>query len=457
MNLTVGIYTLGCRLNIYESDGILNTFQANGYSIVPLEQGPDVAIINTCTVTEQADTKNRYIINRILKRNPNTKIIVTGCYAQTDRESLEKIPNVLVIGNENKHKIFDIYKNYLQDQKERIFSHGPFTYSEESKKRTINHKTFEYDNVVPVLHTRGYIKIQDGCDRKCSYCKIPLARGGGISRPVEKILEQVQILQEKKIPEIVLTGVNIGWYKYEGIKLIHLLERILNLLKYSRLRISSIEPSDVNEELAKLSLHPKFCNFLHIPLQSGSDKILRLMKRSYSVKTFTLRVEKVLKYNPKIMLGTDVIVGFPLESEKDFEDTLHLLDNLNFVNIHPFPFSLRKDTEIEKFVYQNPHSLPSKEVIKKRIKSFLNLKIQKLYEYAKQQKNHILEGIIENTNKNNLEALTDNYLRVNIHNENLHFNKGDFVNLKINEVNINNNKNLEPFVNIKGQIVLKNN
>lgn len=235
------------------------------------------------------------------------------------------------------------------------------------------------------------------------------------------------------------------------------LERILNLLKYSRLRISSIEPSDVNEELAKLSLHPKFCNFLHIPLQSGSDKILRLMKRSYSVKTFTLRVEKVLKYNPKIMLGTDVIVGFPLESEKDFEDTLHLLDNLNFVNIHPFPFSLRKDTEIEKFVYQNPYSLPSKEVIKKRIKSFLNLKIQKLYEYAKQQKNHILEGIIENTNKNNLEALTDNYLRVNIHNENLHFNKGDFVNLKINEVNINNNKNLEPFVNIKGQIVLKNN
>ncbi len=455
MEFTVGIYTLGCRLNIYESDSILNIFQENGYSVIPIEEGPDVAIINTCTVTDQADAKNRYIINKILKKNPDCNIIITGCYAQTDKESLQKIPNVLIIGNENKHRIFQIYKNHIQNKKERIFSNGPFLYLEEIKKRKINTGTFEYDNVIPLNHTRAYVKIQDGCDRKCSYCKIPLARGGGISRPIENIIEHIKKLQEKEIPEIVLTGVNIGWYKYQGIRLIHLLEKILDMLTYSRLRISSIEPSDVNEELAKLSVHPKFCNFLHVPLQSGSDRILRLMKRSYSVKSFMLRIEKVLKYNPDIMLGTDVIVGFPTESDKDFNETISLLYNLNFVNIHPFPFSLRKQTEIENFVKEHPNSLIPKEIIKQRIKSIFELKIQKLYEYANQQKNKILEGIIETINQNTIQVLTDNYLRIEIWNGNLKHKKGKFINVKISEIYIDKDKNNIPFVKIKGQYLNK--
>lgn len=452
MNKTVGIYTLGCRLNIYESDSILNIFEKNGYAILPFEEGPDVAIINSCTVTDQADTKNIYIINKILKKNPKANIIITGCYAQTDKESLQKIPNVLIIGNENKNKIYELYQQFLKDKNQRVFSSGPFLYFEESKKRKVNSTIFQNDIVIPKNHTRAYIKIQDGCDLKCSYCKIPLARGGGISRPIEDILNQVKILQENRIPEIVLTGVNLGKYRYERFKFIHLLEKILDILNYTRLRISSIEPSDVDEELAKMTLHPKFCNFLHIPLQSGSDRILRLMKRSYSSKTFSLRVEKVLKYNPNIFLGTDVIVGFPSEIEKDFEETYSIIEKLNFVNIHPFPFSLRSNTEIEKFVKENPNSIPKKDIVKNRIKILIDYKNQKLHQFAEKQKNIILQGIIEKIEENHIETITDNYLKILIplENYNLNFKKGDFINLRITEIQNLKNRNQEIKINIIG-------
>ncbi|MFN3603623.1 MAG: tRNA (N(6)-L-threonylcarbamoyladenosine(37)-C(2))-methylthiotransferase MtaB [Leptonema sp. (in: bacteria)] len=452
MKETIGIYTLGCRLNTYESDAILNIFQNNGFSVIPFEEGPDVAIINTCTVTNQADAKNRNIVNKILKKNPHSKIIITGCYAQTDKESLKNIPNVLIVGNENKHKIFEIYKEHKENSENRIFSSGPFLYNLQNKKRKTNPNTFDY-NVLPVNHTRAYIKIQDGCDRKCSYCKIPLARGGGVSLPLEKILENIKVLQERRIPEIILTGVNIGWYRYNGIRFLQLLEKILDILDDSRLRISSLEPSDVNEELAKLTLHPKFCNFLHIPLQSGSDRILRLMKRSYSVKTFSLRIEKVLKYNPNIFLGTDLIVGFPTEEEKDFESTIKLLESLNFINVHPFPFSLRKGTEIETFVNQNPNSIPKKEVIKNRIQTLLHYKNQKLIEYANKQKEKILEGIIEKIENNFIELLTDNYLNIHIPNPIHQYQRGELIKTQVTEASLIQDKNQNPFVFIQGKIV----
>ncbi|GIX42176.1 MAG: tRNA (N(6)-L-threonylcarbamoyladenosine(37)-C(2))-methylthiotransferase MtaB [Leptospiraceae bacterium] len=414
---TVGIYTLGCRLNIYESDGILNQFISDGYKPVNWEEGPDIAIINTCTVTSQADAKNRNIIRNILKKNPNAKVIVTGCYAQTDKEELEKISGIFaIVGNQHKSKIFEIYRNLEKNQFNQAInlSEGPLKYFENSKKRRIVNDPFEYGNVVPIGHTRAYLKIQDGCDRKCSYCKIPMARGGGISRPIEDILKQIEILEENKIPEIVLTGVNLGWYRYKNYRFCDLLEKILEKLKYSRLRISSIEPSDVNERLAELTLHPKFCNFLHVPLQSGSDRILRLMKRSYNSKTFSLRIEKVLKINPEIFLGTDIIVGFPGETSKDFKDTIKLLKNLNFVNIHAFPFSVRKGTEIESYIKQNPEKVIKKDIIKKRVKLLIKLKNQLLYHYAKSRINKTFIGIIEKIEDHYIEVLTDNYLNIRI-------------------------------------------
>jgi threonylcarbamoyladenosine tRNA methylthiotransferase MtaB len=452
---TVGIYTLGCRLNIYESDGILNQFISNGYQAVNWEDGPDIAIINTCTVTSHADSKNRYIIRNLLKKNPSAKIIVTGCYAQTDQEELQKIPGVwAIIGNEKKSKIFEIYQQKNSNEEKVIYSTGPLNYFEESKKRRPIEDPFSYGNVVPINHTRAYLKIQDGCDRKCSYCKIPMARGGGISRSIEDILYQVDQLEASKIPEIVLTGVNIGWYRYKHFRFNDLIEKILERLKFSRLRISSIEPSDVNERLAELSLHPKFCNFLHVPLQSGSDKILRMMKRSYNSKTFSLRIEKVLKINPDIFLGTDVIVGFPTETEEDFRKTIDLILNLNFVNIHAFPFSLRKDTEIEKFVQNNKSTLVPKHIVQNRINELFELKEKQMLKYLKNSLYKMYQGIVEEIANGYIKVLTENYLYVKIPHKENNFKKGMILQVQICDFYRVFNQNTKKYdIEILGRIV----
>jgi threonylcarbamoyladenosine tRNA methylthiotransferase MtaB len=452
---TVGIYTLGCRLNIYESDGILNQFISNGYQAVNWEDGPDIAIINTCTVTSHADSKNRYIIRNLLKKNPSAKIIVTGCYAQTDQEELQKIPGVwAIIGNEKKSKIFEIYQQKNSNEEKVIYSTGPLNYFEESKKRRPIEDPFSYGNVVPINHTRAYLKIQDGCDRKCSYCKIPMARGGGISRNIEDILYQVDQLETSKIPEIVLTGVNIGWYRYKHFRFNDLIEKILERLKFSRLRISSIEPSDVNERLAELSLHPKFCNFLHVPLQSGSDKILRMMKRSYNSKTFSLRIEKVLKINPDIFLGTDVIVGFPTETEEDFRKTIDLILNLNFVNIHAFPFSLRKDTEIEKFVQNNKSTLVPKHIVQNRINELFELKEKQMLKYLKNSLYKMYQGIVEEIANGYIKVLTENYLYVKIPHKENNFKKGMILQVQICDFHRVFNQNTKKYdIEILGRIV----
>jgi len=452
---TVGIYTLGCRLNIYESDGILNQFISNGYQAVNWEDGPDIAIINTCTVTSHADSKNRYIIRNLLKKNPSAKIIVTGCYAQTDQEELQEIPGVwAIIGNEKKSKIFEIYQQKNSNEEKVIYSTGPLNYFEESKKRRPIEDPFSYGNVVPINHTRAYLKIQDGCDRKCSYCKIPMARGGGISRNIEDILYQVDQLETSKIPEIVLTGVNIGWYRYKHFRFNDLIEKILERLKFSRLRISSIEPSDVNERLAELSLHPKFCNFLHVPLQSGSDKILRMMKRSYNSKTFSLRIEKVLKINPDIFLGTDVIVGFPTETEEDFRKTIDLILNLNFVNIHAFPFSLRKDTEIEKFVQNNKSTLVPKHIVQNRINELFELKEKQMLKYLKNSLYKMYRGIVEEIANGYIKVLTENYLYVKIPHKENNFKKGMILQVQICDFYRVFNQNTKKYdIEILGRIV----
>jgi len=452
---TVGIYTLGCRLNIYESDGILNQFISNGYQAVNWEDGPDIAIINTCTVTSHADSKNRYIIRNLLKKNPSAKIIVTGCYAQTDQEELQKIPGVwAIIGNEKKSKIFEIYQQKNSNEEKVIYSTGPLNYFEESKKRRPIEDPFSYGNVVPINHTRAYLKIQDGCDRKCSYCKIPMARGGGISRSIEEIIYQVDQLEASKIPEIVLTGVNIGWYRYKHFRFNDLIEKILERLKFSRLRISSIEPSDVNERLAELSLHPKFCNFLHVPLQSGSDKILRMMKRSYNSKTFSLRIEKVLKINPDIFLGTDVIVGFPTETEEDFRNTIDLILNLNFVNIHAFPFSLRKDTEIEKFVQNNKSTLVPKHIVQNRINELFELKEKQMLKYLKNSLYKMYQGIVEEIANGYIKVLTENYLYVKIPHKENNFKKGMILQVQICDFYRVFNQNTKKYdIEILGRIV----
>lgn len=382
---TISVHTLGCRLNFFETDGILSVLKKNGYRLADSEESPSHIVVNTCTVTNRADVKNRNIIRSAIKKFPGAKVWVTGCYAETDRNVLESIPGVAgVFGNTEKSSL-------------------PFRIMEaELPEKSLDR--FSYSDVLPEGHTRAYLKIQDGCNRKCSYCKIPLARGQGVSRETEDVLDQVRFLQDSGIGEIILTGVNLGWYRDEtGTKaFLRLLEDILKRLDYSRLRLSSIEPPDVGNDLADLLTHPRFCNFLHVPIQSGSAKILKAMRRTYNSESFRKRIETVLSKNPEIFLGTDAITGFPGEGEEEFQDTYQLLDELNFSRIHAFPYSVRANTEAEKMGDVIP-----KETKKARVRELMSLSSRKTENYIRSQKGKILEAILEKDGN----LITDNYIK----------------------------------------------
>lgn len=413
--IRVSMQTLGCRLNLFESDGILSTLEKSGkYEIVTEDSPADVSIINSCTVTDQADKKNEYLVRKALRTNPNTKVVMTGCFAETDGAKASTIPGVwLVVGNRVKSSLLEKLDNAFL---------GNFETLEDRTKRPVIQNPFAYGTVLPRGHTRAYLKIQDGCDRRCSYCKIPLARGRGVSRNYQDILDQVEIMQDRGIPEIVITGVNLGWYKNEGMRFSHLVEGILNKLTTTRLRLSSIEPCDVDEILGEMSLHPKFCNFLHVPLQSGSDKILKLMKRTYRSHSFRKRIEAVLKHNPDIFLGTDIILGFPGESDEDFKETIQVCSDLGFANLHAFPFSARRTTPAAE-MEQIPASIK-----KARMSEIQPIRHRLWFDYAKKFIGKKVEGVVEgisainppSTNApaidpiaiNPIEAISDNFLRL---------------------------------------------
>ncbi|WP_061233485.1 tRNA (N(6)-L-threonylcarbamoyladenosine(37)-C(2))-methylthiotransferase MtaB [Leptospira noguchii] len=412
---TVLFNTLGCRLNFFESDGLFASLSKHGYRSAKSEEHPEVVIINTCTVTNKADSKNRNTIRNAIKKFPGSQIWVTGCYAETDRESIEAIPGVAgVVGNTEKSKLpaMILEKKGLIDSEELI---------------RVSYDRFSYSDVLPNGHTRAYLKIQDGCNRKCSYCKIPQARGLGVSRNYQDVLDQVRFLQDNGVGEIVLTGVNLGWYRdFENKKAFNkILGEILSILEYSRIRISSIEPPDVGKELADLMTHPRFTPFLHIPLQSGSAEILKRMKRTYTPETFRKRVEIAKEKIPNLFLGTDVIVGFPGETKEMFLDSVTMIQDLGFAKIHAFPFSVRKNTLAETF-----SDSVSKEIKKERVQT-LNTLSKKLHKnYSLSMIGQVREAILEQGGV----AVTDNYLKVKLEEAELRNLKvGQFLNVELLE------------------------
>lgn len=409
MKNTVSFHTLGCRLNIFETDGLANSFSRLGINTVPESEKPEIVVINTCTVTNRADSKNRNIIRNAIKNNPGSQVWVTGCYAETDKEIIEKIPGVTgVVGNTDKSKLPYIILEKSQSLENIV---------QKSLDR------FSYSDVLPQNHTRAYLKIQDGCNRVCSYCKIPQARGKGVSRNSKDVLDQVKFLQDNGVGEIILTGVNLGWFRDESNtkNFNRLLLKILDTMEYSRLRISSIEPSDVGHELAEITLHPRFCNYLHVPMQSGSSKILKLMKRSYTAETFYKRIKLVKEKNPNIFIGTDIITGFPAEDEIDFNESLQLARDLEIAKIHAFPFSVRKGTSAEQF-----RDNVSKEEKKERVKKLTNLSLLQYKNFGLKNIGKTREAILENDGT----CLTDDYLKLKIQ-YHQKFSVGQFLNIRI--------------------------
>ena len=396
--MNVAFKTLGCKLNYSETSSISRDFENKGYKKVSFKHNADLYVINTCSVTQNADKEFKYLVNKAKKQNPKSKIIAIGCYAQLKPNEISKIEGVdLVLGANKK---FDIL-NYIDVND---------TYSCEINSVSKFESAFSLGD-----RTRSFLKVQDGCDYKCTYCTIPLARGKSRSGEIIEIVDNAKKLVDNGVKEIVLTGVNIGDYglsSKDQVRQSTFLDLIKNIEMVSgleRVRISSIEPNLLSDEIIHfVSESKKFMPHFHIPLQSGSNKILKLMKRRYLKNLYLKRVEKIKTLIPDCCIGADIIVGFPSEDEKDFLETYTFLEKLDISYLHVFPFSERDNTEAKALNDKNSTQI-------KNERSYLLRKLSDLKKDKFYKKNIFSNRkvLFESENKNGfVHGFTDNYMRV---------------------------------------------
>lgn len=396
---TVSFHTLGCRLNFSETGSIAQGFEQRGYQIIPFGETSDVVFINTCTVTDSADSTCRNLIRRAHRSSPEGKIIVAGCYAQMDAPKIAKIEGVdLVLGTSEKYKVFD----YLE--------------AEKAEKIHIDKTTDFYAAATSVAegHTRAFLKIQDGCNYICSYCIIPQARGRSRAISIPKALEEAHKILDQGFKEIVLTGVNIGEYESaSGERLCKLVEEILALKKLKRLRLSSVEPNTLSDELLDVfASSPKFMDHFHVPLQSGDDEVLKAMRRKYDVGFYTKLMEKIMDRFPRAGIGADLITGHPGEREEHFNNTKDLVRELPLTHFHVFPFSKRKNTLSAKMPGQIQY-----EVKKKRCLELIEIGREKLEEFSKKQINWPTQVLFEREKDGLYFGHTPNFVQVHMKSE----------------------------------------
>ncbi|MBK8945281.1 MAG: tRNA (N(6)-L-threonylcarbamoyladenosine(37)-C(2))-methylthiotransferase MtaB [Ignavibacteriae bacterium] len=419
MNKKVSLYTLGCKLNFSETSIIGNEFLKNGFTKVEFEEIADVYVINTCTVTENAEKDCRQIVRKALKLNPQAYIIVTGCYAQLRAEEIAKIEGVdAVLGSSEKFKIFELIKEFDKENVSCIYVNPTENLNEFNSAHSS-----EGDD-----RTRAYFKIQDGCDYKCTFCTIPLARGESRSLNSDLAIKQISDLVNQGYKEIILTGVNVGDYgKNIQENFYSLLQKFVNVEGDFRIRISSIEPNLLSDEIINLAAeNPKICNHFHIPLQSGSDKILKLMQRRYNTTFYKNVIEKVVNKIPDVGIGIDIIIGFPGETEKDFLDTYNFLNELPASYLHVFTYSERPNT---KAILMN-EKISHEE--KKRRSSMLRILSEKKKNiFYRKMIGKNLHVLFEETEKeNHLYGFTSNYVKVKYPFETDLANTFKFVNIK---------------------------
>lgn len=393
-------YTLGCRLNQAETSLISDTFKEKGYEIVDYGEPTDVCVINTCTVTEQADAKCRQLVRQVLKRSPDAFVAVVGCYSQMGAEEISQIEGVdLIVGTEEKMQVSD-YIDVPQKLPEPVVRNGK-----------ISRTSFTIGSVGNYEHaTRANLKIQDGCDFMCSFCIIPFARGRGRSRAFWDIQREAIQLVERGHQELVLSGVNLGTYEYEGKRLLDVIKMLESIAGLQRIRISSIEPTTIPETLIDhIAESEKLCHHFHLPLQSGDDTILKKMRRLYSVKEYIDFLEMVKKKIPDVCLGTDVMVGFPGETNIEFENTRRLLLDVPLSYFHVFSYSERFGTPTMKM---------SGKVSPKE-KKFRSETLRLLSEEKKKQfySGHIgkrLVVLMEEEKNGFFQGFSDNYVKVGV-------------------------------------------
>ncbi|HYE10483.1 MAG TPA: tRNA (N(6)-L-threonylcarbamoyladenosine(37)-C(2))-methylthiotransferase MtaB [Patescibacteria group bacterium] len=400
----VAFYTLGCKVNQYETEAMIESFETAGYQTVDYEEYADVYIINTCTVTNMGDRKSRQIIRRALDNNPEAFIAVVGCYSQISPDKVIEIQGVkLVVGTNERAKIVELVE-YAMDKEEKINMVSDIMEVREFEEMSIrNYKS----------RTRAFLKIQEGCDQYCSYCIIPYARGHIRSRRPESILEEVKQLAQNGFKEIVLTGIHVASYGRDlgDTSLIEIIELLHEVEGIERIRMSSVEPKTLNDEfIERLTKLPKICRHFHLSLQSGCDATLKRMNRKYTTEEYLRVVDRLREIFPEVAITTDLIVGFPGETEEEFQCTVDFIKRVDFSGMHVFKFSPREGTPAAE--HKNQVSPQIKEQRSKIVTTitherelafknkFLNQKLDVLFE-------HKVEG-----QSSGYEGLTDNYIRV---------------------------------------------
>ena len=342
MKKKVALHNLGCKVNAYEVEAMQQLLENAGYETVPFEEGADVYVINTCTVTNIADRKSRQMLHKAKKMNPDAIVVATGCYAQADTEKLKEDTAVdLILGNNQKTQIVEALEEYEKEHAKQV------------QVIEINH-TKEYEELSiasTAEHVRAYIKVQDGCNQFCTYCIIPFARGRVRSRKIEEVLSEVETLAAKGYKEVVLTGIHLSSYgvdfpKEERESLLSLIQAVSRVEGISRIRLGSLEPRIITEEfLEGIVKTGKVCSNFHLSLQSGCNKTLKNMNRRYSAQEYAEKCELIRKFYPAPALTTDVIVGFPQETEEDFEESYEFVKKIHFYETHIFKYSRRHGTK----------------------------------------------------------------------------------------------------------------
>jgi threonylcarbamoyladenosine tRNA methylthiotransferase MtaB len=395
----VAFHTLGCRLNFSESGSIAQGFVDRGYEVVEFGDNADVVFLNTCTVTDGADSSCRNLIRKAQASSPEAKIVVAGCYAQMEAEKIKQMKGVdLILGTSEKYKVFD-YLNEEDEQAIHIDKSADF---------------FGAATTLADSHTRAFLKIQDGCNYVCSFCIIPFARGRSRAISVSDALAEAKKLASQGFKEIVLTGVNIGEYETTtGECLTDLVKYISDIPAIERLRLGSVEPNTISRELLKvLKDSGKYQNHFHIPLQSASDKILTSMRRKYNLTQYKEMQGMVQDFFPGSAFGADVIVGYPGEGEEEFLETFNFLRNSPVTHFHVFPYSKRKNTTAAKL----PEQIQA-GVKKDRVRTLMMLGQAKLEEFSENQLGSTSSVLFENEVDGHWEGYTSHYLRVRVKSE----------------------------------------
>ena len=397
---TVSFYTLGCKLNFSETSTISRDLEEEGYAKIDFELGADIYVINTCSVTDQADKKCRNIVRRALKYNSNAFIIVIGCYAQLKPEEISRIEGVdLVLGAQEKFNI----GNYLKDTKKKknsIFINQPIK----------NVKTF-YPGYSVGDRTRSFFKVQDGCNYFCSFCTIPLARGKSRSGTISQTIEKAKEIEKSEVNEVVLTGINLGDFGYKTKENFYqLINKLEELNGISRFRISSIEPDLLSEEIIEfVNSSNKFVPHFHIPLQSGSNLLLKKMRRRYDTDLYSSRIKLIKELMPHACIGVDVIVGFPGETEEEFDKTINYIKSLPVSYLHVFTYSERANTNAPKM-----NEIVPMEVRRRRSKQLRILSLKLKLKFYNENIGYKGKVLFESKEDNFLVGFTENYIKVKV-------------------------------------------